>query len=176
MRSNQIQGYIKPRSPKDRPPLAFERGWLDTHFGPLAKEWLQLFEVQDDSMEPTLRSGDLVLATQPTETWLDARNGIYLVGRTRARPGEKILAVDESSKPIGFRDAEPNERVIGKFLFDAKGRLANRAFARRIEFTGKPSAVIKCDNPAYSLDVEIDPENDQGLAILERVIWHGRLI
>jgi len=171
MRPNGPPGYIKPSYPRDRPPLVFERKWLETNFGPWAEGWLSLFLVKDDSMEPTSRKGDMLLAVKvDQQIWREAKNGVYLIARTRAEPGEKILTGE------GFRDADLTKEIHGTFLFDAEGKLVDRLFARRVEFTAKPSAIVKCDNPAYPGVIETSPQNRKGIIIWERVIWHGHSI
>jgi len=174
IRPDDLPGYIKPQSPVQPEPLAFERQWLRLRVGAQERADVILAEVQDDSMEPALRRGDLLLAL---ETGGEHANGIYICARKQAESGEKILLNRPSGEqPLTVREPEEGEDTSAMFLVNSKGYLVNRLFARRIEWLADSSAIVKCDNPAYPLEVKISPENDQGILIVGRGVWHGRLI
>jgi phage repressor protein C with HTH and peptisase S24 domain len=59
-------------------PLAFETGWLRTEF-PSSFENLLLTQVVDESMEPTLQVGDLVLVDTNDRDLETVSHGIYLL-------------------------------------------------------------------------------------------------
>lgn len=59
-------------------PLAFETGWLQAKF-PNAFEHLMLTQIVDDSMEPTLPVGSLVLVNTTDRDWDTVAHGIYLI-------------------------------------------------------------------------------------------------
>lgn len=59
-------------------PLAFETGWLRAEF-PNAFENLLLAQVVDESMEPTLKQGDLVLVDTNDRDLGTVSHGIYLL-------------------------------------------------------------------------------------------------
>jgi phage repressor protein C with HTH and peptisase S24 domain len=59
-------------------PLAFETGWLRAEF-PNAFENLLLTQVVDESMEPTLKQGDLVLVDTNHRDLETVSHGIYLL-------------------------------------------------------------------------------------------------
>jgi transcriptional regulator with XRE-family HTH domain len=159
MRPDELPGYVKPISSVQPEPLAFERAWLASNIlhHPVSLDTdlraaTLLHQVEDDAMEPTARRGDVLLALRGAAN----ANGPYLIGRTHLEPGET---------------------VAGDFILDATGKLANRLSVRRVEWTAKPSAILKCDNPAYPLTVELERERkDLDPVILGRIIWQGRLI
>ena len=154
IQAGRAQGYIAPAWPGDRAPVLFELDWFRKNFGeivvpdeirkgiaPQEPEQFaapHLFEISDDSMEPGIRKGDLLLARHGAAADYQT-NGLYLIARKRAKPGEQ------------------------------------RLFPRRVEWSAN-SAIIKCDNPAYPDAIKISERNDQGLVIMARVVWHGRIV
>ncbi|MGD1028175.1 XRE family transcriptional regulator [Candidatus Binatus soli] len=99
-------GYIVPAWPNDRAPVLFELDWFRKNIGQVSvpddvrnaigsREYEEafpplLFEVRaDDSMEPTLRKGDLLLAG--TIEIDSPMNGLYLIARKGAEPGERLF-------------------------------------------------------------------------------------
>jgi len=183
MRPNELRGYIKPLCPVDPswPPVIFEKRYLEGVIGPPDVSFpLLLIKVPDDAMEDTLRKGDLVLARNDGA---DRTSGLYLIVRTRAKPGEQIIPFRRAHNLVGFeldlehpRLAEPDEDIGDNFVLDSKGHLMQRFFPRRVEWSMKGSAIVKCDNPAYSQVIEITDPKKQGIAVMHRIIWHGGLI
>jgi transcriptional regulator with XRE-family HTH domain len=184
MRADGPAGYIVPSWPGDRPPLLFELGWFRANFGrviaapehvrdglePEGNLPLHLLEVPDDSMEPTLRKGDLLLAR---EGGADYRtNGLHLVERTRAKPGEQVLELDLKTR----RPAKAHENITGKFVLDVKGKLVQRILPRRVEWSANSIAIVTCDNQAYPGIIKIGEKKEPGFRIYARVIWHGRIV
>ncbi len=48
---------------------------------------------------------------------------------------------------------------------------------RRVEWSSREEALLKCDNPAYPLVMKFNVRlPDQEFEIVGRVVWHGRLI
>ena len=107
-RPDALPGYIRPVCRMQPAPLAFESRWLLANLGPRdLEQWAAelravlldeqnphklappfLLEVPDDSMEPTLKQGDMLLVPQLSDPF-DVRrvNGIYAVQlRQRGRP------------------------------------------------------------------------------------------
>ncbi len=183
-RPNNLPGYTKPTYPLDPswPPVLFENRYLegggigrDLYFRPT------LVKVLDDAMEPQLRKGDLVLGRQDGT---DRTSGLYLIVRTRAKPGEQIIPFRHAQNLVGFeldlehpRLAEPDEDISYNFVLDSKGHLMQRFFPRRVEWSIKGSAIVRCDNPAYSQVIEITDSKKQGIAVSHRIVWHsGRFI
>jgi len=110
-------------------------------------------------------------------------NGLYLIARSRAKPGEQVVPFRKAHNMAGFeldlehiRPAEPDEDISGKFVLDSKGHLVQRFLPRRVEWSIKESAVVTCDNPAYSRVIEITDPEELGIAVTKRIVWHGRLI
>jgi len=169
MRADGPAGYIVPSWHSERAPVLFELDWFRKNIGPVvvaeeiakglgAQEPEQfaaphLFNVTDDSMEPTLRNGDLILARDLAGGAAEApTNGIYLVW---------------------FRD-----RVLtGKEIADSlkSGRFPSRTFPRRIEWS-ENSFLVKCDNPAYPKPIEVAEKDFLSVIVTWRVVWHGRIL
>lgn len=163
-------GYIAPLWRGDRAPVLFELDWFRRNFGQVfmpddvrnaigAREYEQafpplLFEVPDDSMEPTLRSGDLVLAHGVAGAPDEApTNGIYLVW---------------------FRDRVITDDEIALLL--KSGRFPQRTFPRRIEWS-ENSFLVKCDNSAaYPEPIKVTAEKILSMIVTWRVVWHGRIL
>ncbi len=182
IRPNELPGYVRPNYPlaPSWPPLIFESRWLERNIGPKSLFPLVLIEVPDDAMEPTLRKGDLVLARDYEAS---RPNGLYLVARSRAEPGEQIIPFRQADNLVGFeldldhiRPAKPDEDVTSQFVLDSKGHLVQRFFPRRVEWSIKGPAIVKCDNPAYSQVIEITDPIKQGIVVMKRVVWHARPI
>jgi transcriptional regulator with XRE-family HTH domain len=145
MRSDGPEGYIVPSWPRDRAPVLFELDWFRKNFGRAivpqdikeglgskeAEQFLAplLFEMPaDDSMQPTLRKGDLLLARQ---TGIDSPvNGLYLVARKQLKPDQlwlfprrvewsghsiAILKCDNPAYPAVIEVSESNES--GFFIY-----------------------------------------------------------
>ena len=157
MRPDGPEGYLAPSWPGTRSPVLFELDWFRKNFGRVivpqdireglgSKEPEQflaplLFEMPaDDSMQPTLKKGDLLLADHHSKIDMPMMNGLYLVARKRPEPSERNL------------------------------------FPRRVEWSAKSTAILKCDNRAYPAVIELSEEKETGLFIYARVIWHGRII
>jgi transcriptional regulator with XRE-family HTH domain len=187
VRPGELPGYIKPAYPLDPswPPVIFEKRYVEDFesgsIGPSDASFpLVLIKAPDDAMEDTLRKGDLVLARNDGA---DRTSGLYLIVRTRAEPGEQIIPFRRAQNLVGFeldlehpRLAEPDEDIGENFVLDSKGHLMQRFFPRRVEWSIKGSAIVKCDNPAYSQVIEITDPKKQGIAVRHRVIWHSGLI
>lgn len=170
VRPDEQPGYIAPSWPGERPPLLFELDWFRKNIGavvihadlmkgiaPLEPEQFDaphLFKVPDDSMEPALRSGDLVLAQGlPGAAGEAPTNGIYLVW---------------------FRDRALTDEEIAALL--KLGRFPQRTFPRRIEWS-EDSFLVKCDNAAaYPEPIKVPWKKFPDTVVAWRVVWHGRII
>jgi phage repressor protein C with HTH and peptisase S24 domain len=86
-------------------PLAFETGWLQAKF-PEAFEHLMLTQIIDDSMEPTLPVGSLVLVNTTDRDWATVSHGIYLL-KLDDRIGVKRLqyVADQTIRVLSDNDA-----------------------------------------------------------------------
>lgn len=164
MRPDDQPGYVVPSWPGQRAPVLFERDWFEKNIGLFVDELKKvlaaqqpeqfadshLFEVPDDSMEPTLKKADLVLG------WGVAgnapSNGIFLVW---------------------FRDRAATDQEIAASL-ESRG-LPQRIFPRRIEWS-EDSFLVKCDNPAYPEPIRVTEKEMLRTIVMWRVVWHGRLI
>ncbi|HID49901.1 MAG TPA: LexA family transcriptional regulator, partial [Chromatiales bacterium] len=110
-----------------RPPvMAFRRQWLTQQFG-VEEQGLFLLRVIDDSMNPTLRSGDMVL--------IDGRqlpacsgDGLYLlrlgqalmIRRLQTLPGGRCRAVSANPEYAAFiirLDDDAEIRVLGRVVW-----------------------------------------------------------
>jgi transcriptional regulator with XRE-family HTH domain len=182
MRPGEIAGYVKPAYPlaPSWPPLILENTWLAKNI-PRVSFPLILIDVPDDAMEPTLRKGDLVIGNREFPS--SPTNGLYLVTRNRAREGERVVPYRAADNLFGFeldpehaRPARPNEDIGEVFVLDLKGHFLQRFFPRRVEWSASDSAIIKCDNPAYSEVIEITDPKKQGMAVAGHIVWHSRFI
>jgi transcriptional regulator with XRE-family HTH domain len=160
MHPDEQPGYLAPSwRLGERPPVLFELDWFRKNafsiVAPLgAYGAAHLFEVPDDSMEPTLKHRDLVLARDLAGAAAEApTNGVYLVWfRDRAITDEKIAASLKS------------------------GNFPPRTFPRRIVWS-ENSFLVKCDNfAAYPDPIKVTAEKILSTIVTWRVVWHGRLI
>jgi transcriptional regulator with XRE-family HTH domain len=179
MRPNELPGYVIPAYPlaPSWPPLIFEKRWLERRIGILPSLPLILIDVPDDAMEPTLKKGDLVLGNR--ENVASSRgNGLYLMVRNRAREGERVVPYRQADNLLGFeldpehtRPLRMNDHINEMFVLDSKGHFIQRFFPRRVEWSVSDSAIVKCDNPAYSEVIEITDPKKEGLAVAGRIVW-----
>jgi Bacteriophage CI repressor helix-turn-helix domain len=160
-------GYIAPSGLDGRPPLLFELDWFRRNLGPYGsargvniqseqpeREFPPyFFEVPDDSMEPTLHKGDLVLARDLDRSVAEAPdNGVYLVWFTDHEISEEErVRLSSSVKSDGF---------------------PKRTYPRRIKWSER-SFRISCDNPSYSDVIDV---YEKSVVLAWRVVWYGRII
>ncbi len=159
----QIADYVIPHSGRNRAPLAIDPEWLKQHSttpisaaaGASAERvvsFLYLLEIEDDSMEPTLKKGELVLADAGRES--GERNGVYAIGFH----SKELLA-----KPD--RDDQPTVRFV----------------VRRVQHhLDHKLLTISCDNKAYASETHTWTREEgrvrEGVMILARVFWHGSFL
>lgn len=107
--------------------LAFKREWLQHNIGASSKD-LALIHVEGESMEPTLRPGDIILIDR--RDTIAAREGIYvlrmddalLVKRLQRLPGGNIKAISDNAAYSAF-DLDQNEiknngiAIIGRVVW-----------------------------------------------------------
>ena len=108
----QIADYVIPHSGRSRAPLAIDPEWLKQHSstpihaaagGSAARQvpFLYLLEIEDDSMEPTLKRGELVLADASRGS--SERNGVYAIGFDSEKPPAKPDRADQPTLKFVFR-------------------------------------------------------------------------
>lgn len=156
IRPNHPGGYIKPAFRTDLPPLAFESGWVERSIGPLAGEFPRELRT---SLKKPHEELPLLLVEVPDDAMEPTlRKGDLLLAPLFEKGGMHVnglyLVATTQSAEVGARSC----------------------FPRRVEWTSKPSVVLKCDNPAYPLAMELTDAKKDGLLILARVVWHARLI
>ncbi|MEL6382370.1 MAG: S24 family peptidase [Cyanobacteria bacterium J06626_18] len=79
------QSWIKSRKYIYQEPLAFEKTWLQSEFAGSCNQLL-LTQVKDDSMEPTLVTGDLLLVDTHCRDLEAIAHGLFLL-----KLGDQIL-------------------------------------------------------------------------------------
>jgi phage repressor protein C with HTH and peptisase S24 domain len=141
-------------------PFAFFEPWLfkllygsqdePTVFGPTDMTPL-LMEVGDDSMEPTISKGDLLL--------IDRSFGLSPPKRQQAIREERS-AYDGI---CAFRSGSPNGEA---------NRPTGHLIIRRIQYRLDGTLVIRCDNPRYPEEV-YTPKKMKPPVPVGRVMWRG---
>jgi phage repressor protein C with HTH and peptisase S24 domain len=142
-------------------PLAFYEPWLfkllygsqdePTVFGPTDMNPPLLIEVGDDSMEPTIAKGDLLL--------IDRSFGLSPSGPKQAmREGRSAY-----DGICAFRSGSPNG--------DAN-RPTGHLIIRRIQYRLDGTLAIRCDNPRYPEEA-YTPKKTKPPVPVGRVIWRG---
>ncbi len=115
-----------PLSEVDR--IDFCRNWIRREFS-TSPEGLVLIYVRGESMEPTLRSGDIILvdrkATEPREGIFVVRlDGALLVKRLQVYPGRRIEVYSDNPnyKPYELNARKPPDdfAVIGRVLLSMR--------------------------------------------------------
>ena len=159
----QIADYVIPKSSSSRAPLAIDPEWLKQHsitpivaaVGASAERvvpFLYLLEIEDDSMEPTLKRGELVLAD--ASGGKGERNGVYAIG---------FHSKELPAKPD--RADQPTVRFV----------------VRRVQHhLDQKSLTISCDNKAYASETRTWTREEgrvrEGVMILAWVFWHGSFL
>lgn len=110
---------VEHETPDDA--LVFKEQWVRVELGARPQD-LYLIRVAGDSMEPTLRSGDVILvdrrATRPDRegVYILRMNGMLLVKRLQALPGGKVRVISDnaafSSFDLPTGDLEGGDMVI----------------------------------------------------------------
>ncbi len=107
--------------------LAFRRDWLARELHASPKD-LYLIEVDGESMEPTLRPGDIILIDH-RDAQSVPRDGIYvirmdsglLVKRIQRLPGNRLMITSDNPayKPfeIAIDDAKTDLTIIGRVVW-----------------------------------------------------------
>jgi phage repressor protein C with HTH and peptisase S24 domain len=143
-------------------PLAFHEPWLfellygtrEEPTGLGAVEMMSpplLMEVGEDSMEPTIAKGDLLL--------VDRSFGLTPAERQRAqREGRSPLDGIYAFRPRSLRGNTDS----------ATGHLV----VRRIQYRLDATIVVRCDNPKYPEEI-YPPKIQNPPSPLGRVVWHG---
>jgi phage repressor protein C with HTH and peptisase S24 domain len=142
-------------------PLAFYEPWLfellygppeePTVFGPTDSFPPLLMEVGEDSMEPTIAKGDLVL--------IDRSFGVRPTALQRAqsqgRPAHDGIYAFRSSSLQGN-------------AYDPTGH----SMLRRIQYRLDGTMVVRCDNPRYPEEIYA-PKAQKLPVLVGRVVWRG---
>jgi phage repressor protein C with HTH and peptisase S24 domain len=147
--------------PSGKAPLAFYEPWLfkllygsqdkPTVSGPTDMNSPLLIEVGDDSMEPSIAKGDLLL--------IDRSFGLSPAARQQAMR-EARSAYDGM---CAFRSGSPNGEA---------NRPTGHLIIRRIQYRLDGTLVIRCDNPRYPEEV-YPPKKIKPPVPVGRVIWRG---
>jgi transcriptional regulator with XRE-family HTH domain len=159
----QITEYVIPNSGGTRAPLAIDQEWLKQHSTtPMfsaagASEarqapFLYLLEIEDDSMEPTLKKGELVLADGAGKD--GKRNGLYAIGF--------------SSKELLAKPSDTDQPTV-------------RFVVRRVQHhLDDKSLTISCDNKIYASETRTWTKEEgrvrEGVVVLAWVFWHGSFL
>ncbi len=102
--------------------VAFSRQWMTKKGDP---KKMYLFEVSGDSMEPTLRTGDLVLIDH-ARSYVDPQGGLYAISfdgvvvikRVEiAYPSKKLKVISDNSKYETVEVAPDNVKIQGKIIW-----------------------------------------------------------
>ena len=105
--------------------IGFSQLWIRRMFS-TSPEGLSLIHVRGESMEPTLRSGDIILVdtkvNEPREGISVLRlDGTVLVKRVMVRPGKRLEIISDNSayKPfkVDLRDPPEDFAVLGRVLW-----------------------------------------------------------
>jgi phage repressor protein C with HTH and peptisase S24 domain len=145
-------------------PLAFYEPWLfkmlygsqdePTVFGATDMNFPLLTEVSDDSMEPTINKGDLLL--------IDRSFGITPRAQRRGADGERSVHDGIYAFRSGSLRADGNNP-------------AGHLIIRRLQYRLDETMVVTCDNPRYP--EEVYPLRAQKRpAPIGRVLWRGARI
>ena len=103
--------------------LAFRADFLRNELN-AGKDDLYLIHVEGDSMEPTLRAGDVILVDHRRTT--PDREGIYvirmddalLVKRIQLQPGNRVVAISDNSAYKSFElPTQDGVAVIGRVVW-----------------------------------------------------------
>jgi len=149
--------YATTQGSTDRPPIAFLEPWLlEFLYGPsgdpiphMAGDMIPplLLNVLDDSMEPTIKRGALVL--------VDRSFGMPRMTRAQAGAGsvhDGIYLFRLAPSPKGSETAQA-QLLIRRVLYRLDGKM-----------------VIRCDNPKYPEELY---ETRNRPTPIGRVVWHG---
>jgi phage repressor protein C with HTH and peptisase S24 domain len=146
-------------------PLAFYEPWLfeliygsreePKRLGAAATmEPLLLMQVGEDSMEPTIAQGDLLL--------IDRSFGLTATDQRQAqREGRSPFDGIYAFQPLALSS-------------DADGT-TGQPLVRRIQYRLDGTVIVRCDNPRYSEEV-YRPDARNAPRYLGRVVWRGGLI
>ena len=116
--SNQIQNTNSLE-------LRLNRNWISEHFGSSKIESLRLFQINDDTMSPSLINGDFVLV----DTSISSTNtdGLYVIGNDKnflvrriqqQANGETVIKCDNPAYEIQYIDLNQTKiRVTGRVLW-----------------------------------------------------------
>jgi phage repressor protein C with HTH and peptisase S24 domain len=157
--------YVAAETRSDQAPIAFHEPWLfELIYGPRKEPTLSgaaadmkpplLMKVRDDSMEPTIKRGDLLL--------IDRSFGIEL--KTRKPPPSEARSVYDGI--YVFRLSSSTKRL------DAS---SNHFVVRRVQYRLDATMVVTCDNPKYPGEIH-PPDAPTRPKPLGRAVWGaGRL-
>lgn len=164
----QLENYAVPTfesggAGDEKSPLAFHEPWAlrlllgsaaePTSYGPSTMDPPLLIEVRDDSMEPTIAQGDLLLVdrafgTRPDQLDKARRHGFS--------PHDGLYA---------FRPRGPHPKAAA----------TTHPVFRRVQFKLEGTMLIRCDNPRYPEEF-YGPKDPNRPKPLGRVVWHaGRI-
>jgi transcriptional regulator with XRE-family HTH domain len=145
----------------EKPPIAFHEPWLfellygpskePALFGAVEMKTPLLMEVREDSMEPTIAKGDLLL--------IDRAFGV--------RPANLELTQEE---PRSAHDGIYAFRA--QSLSDGANSSTGLLVVRRIQYRLDGKMAVRCDNPKYPEEI-YTPEARNRPAPIGRIVWRG---
>jgi phage repressor protein C with HTH and peptisase S24 domain len=154
--------YATSQGDPDRPPIAFLESWLfgflygmNSDSRTLVSGDMKpplLFNVPDDSMEPTIKEGALVLVDRSFGV-SPAR--LAQAGAGSVHDGIYLFALNASTK--GTQTA-PTQLLIRRILFRVDAKM-----------------IVRCDNPKYP-EESYDMEARKRPRPIGRVVWHANRI
>jgi phage repressor protein C with HTH and peptisase S24 domain len=131
----------------DKADKVFQSEWLAKQFGAAAHH-LHVLDVEGDSMEPTLKDGDLVV-------W---DSGF------------------KSKDSLGYMNTPVSQLSPGLYAVIVGGINDGSILVRRIEPLPNNAINISCDNRNYKPFLMTEPEFQGAVIVLGKVIWQGRSI
>jgi transcriptional regulator with XRE-family HTH domain len=146
---DSIPGYMRPLYKTKAPPFAFESQWLETNFNP-----------------GNFIAGHFLLLEVPDDSMEPTfKKGEFLLVRGYEEPSK--MAHVNGIYAVSLKTAAEHPSLEDSVLIP-----------KRVEWSSREDATLKCDNPAYPSVIRFNarPGRKKDIEIVGRVVWHGRLI